>query len=265
MTRSSIARIVVLVFAALAASMAVARDALPRAVGRAFLDHGVPLNRVAVVVHEIGKPKPLFAYDAERPMSPASVMKLVTTFAALELLGRDYRWKTEAYLGGPMLDGTLKGDLIVKGYGDPKITIEQWQAFMTMLRANGLDAIDGDLALDRSYFSLPAHDPAAFDAEPLKPYNVGPDALLVNFKSVRLMFAPNEATGAVSIDTEPRLADVALGSAPLLAGDDCGDWHSSVGARFINGVDRASVAFAGRYPASCGDRDWWDALLDHTH
>src|SRR5207248_4628168 len=233
-TLSSIARIVLFVFAALAAPMAVARDALPRAVGRAFLDHGVPLNRVAIVVHEVGKPKPLFAYDAERPMNPASVMKLVTTFAALELLGRDYRWKTEAYLGGPMLDGALKGDLIVKGYGDPKITVEQWQAFMTMLRANGLDAIDGDLALDRSYFSLPAHDPAAFDAEPLKPYNVGPDPLLVNFKSVRLLFAPNETTGVVSIDTEPRLADVAVGSAPLLAGNDCGDWHSSVGARFVN-------------------------------
>ena len=265
MTRSSIARIVVFVLAVLAASTAVARDALPRGVGRAFLDHGVPLNRVAIVVQEVGKPKPLFAYDAERPMNPASVMKLVTTFAALEVLGPDYRWKTEAYLGGPMLDGTLKGDLIVKGYGDPKITVEQWQAFMTMLRANGLDAIDGDLALDRSYFSLPAHDPAAFDAEPLKPYNVGPDALLVNFKSVRLLFAPNETTGIVSVDSEPRLADVALGPAPSLADNDCGDWHSSVGARFVNGGDKASVAFAGRYPASCGDRDWWVALLDHPH
>src|SRR5437762_6819946 len=106
----SLARVAVLITAALAASTAVARDALPRAVGRAFLDHGVPLNRVAIVVHEIGKPKPLFAYDAERPMNPASVMKLVTTFAALEILGRDYRWKTEAYLGGPILNRMLKGD-----------------------------------------------------------------------------------------------------------------------------------------------------------
>jgi len=61
------------------------------------------------------------------------------------------------------------------------------------------------------------------------------------------------------------LADVALGPAPLLGGNDCGDWHSSVGARFVNDGDKASVAFAGRYPASCGDRDWWVALLDHPH
>src|SRR2546429_1482100 len=143
--RASLARIALIVATLAVASTSMARDVLPRAVGRAFLDHGVPLNRVAIVVHEIGKPKPLFAYDAERPMNPASVMKLVTTFAALEILGRDYRWKTEAYLGGPILNRTLKGDLILKGYGDPKITVEQWQLFMAALRANGLDAIDGDL------------------------------------------------------------------------------------------------------------------------
>ncbi|HSD00126.1 MAG TPA: D-alanyl-D-alanine carboxypeptidase/D-alanyl-D-alanine-endopeptidase [Casimicrobiaceae bacterium] len=262
---TKLARIIVLAIVALAAPVSSARDALPRAVGRAFLDHGVPLNRVAIVVQEVGKPKPLFAYDADRPMNPASVMKLVTTFAALEILGRDFRWKTEAYLGGPLLDRTLKGDLILKGYGDPKITVEQWQAFMTLLRANGLDAIDGDLVLDRSYFALPPHDPAAFDAEPLKPYNVGPDALLVNFKSVRLMFAPDEVTGTVSIDTEPRLDDVVLGPAPALAAIDCNDWRGSVAARFVNGGDKASIAFSGRYPASCGEREWWVALLDHPH
>ena len=70
-------------------------------------------------------------------MNPASVMKLVTTFAALELLGPDYRWKTDAYLGGPLDDGVLHGDLVLKGDGDPKITIEQWQAFMATLRAQG--------------------------------------------------------------------------------------------------------------------------------
>ena len=263
--RVSVARIAVLAATLIVASMSMARDVLPRAVGRAFLDHRVPLNRVAIVVQEIGKPKPLFAHDAERPMNPASVMKLVTTFAALEILGRDYRWKTEAYLGGPILNRTLKGDLILKGYGDPKITVEQWQAFMAALRANGLDAIDGDLVLDRSYFLLPIHDPASFDGEPLKPYNVGPDALLVNFKSVRLLFTPDAIAGTVSVNAEPRLDDVMLGPSPALDASDCGDWRSAVGATFVTTADRASVVFAGRFPANCGEREWWVALLDHPH
>ena len=152
---------------------------IPREVGRAFLDAGVPLNRVAVVVQEVDAPRPLFAYDPDRAMNPASVMKLVTTFVALELLGPDYRWRTEAYADGPLERGVLHGDLVLRGRGDPKITVEQWQAFMARLRTAGLDAIDGRLALDRTAFDLPAHDAAAFDGEPLKPYNVGPDALLV--------------------------------------------------------------------------------------
>jgi D-alanyl-D-alanine carboxypeptidase/D-alanyl-D-alanine-endopeptidase (penicillin-binding protein 4) len=246
-------------------SAVVARAELPRAVGRAFLDHGIPLNRVAIVVQEVGKPRPLFAYDADRPMNPASVMKLVTTFAALEILGRDYRWKTEAYLGGPLVSGVLAGDLILKGYGDPKITVEQWQAFMATLRAGGLDAIDGDLALDRSYFAVPAHDPALFDNEPLKPYNVGPDALLVNFKSVRLLFTPDVVSSAVTVSTEPRLPEVTVGPAPSLATSDCGDWRSSIGANFVNEGDKANIAFAGRYPANCGEHEWWVSLLDHSH
>ena len=70
-----------------------------RTIGRAFLDAGIPLNHVGIVVQETTKPRPLFEHDANRPRNPASVMKLVTTFAALDLLGPGYRWKTEAYLG----------------------------------------------------------------------------------------------------------------------------------------------------------------------
>src|SRR6476469_1581004 len=176
---------------ALALATPIAHGKLPREVGRAFLEAGIPLNHVGIVVQETTRPRPIFEHDASRARNPASVMKLVTTFAALDVLGPDYRWKTEAYLGGALVDGELHGDLLLKGYGDPKITVEQWQSFIAQLRAKGLDAVDGDLVLDRSRFALPPHDPGAFDHEPLKPYNVGPDALLVNFKSVKLTFAPD--------------------------------------------------------------------------
>ena len=121
-----------------------AHAALPRDVGRAFLDARVPLNHVGIIVQETTRARPLFAHDADRPRNPASVMKLVTTFAALDTLGPGFRWRTEAYLDGPLVNGELHGDLILKGYGDPKITIEQWQSFMAQLRNNGLASIDGD-------------------------------------------------------------------------------------------------------------------------
>jgi D-alanyl-D-alanine carboxypeptidase/D-alanyl-D-alanine-endopeptidase (penicillin-binding protein 4) len=198
-------------------------------------------------------------------MSAASVMKLVTTFAALELLGRDYRWKTEAYLDGPLADGALRGNLVLKGYGDPKITVEQWQAFMATLRAQGLAAVDGDLVLDRSHFAPGTHDPSEFDREPLKPYNVGPDALLVNFKAVKLSFAPTATGDATLVTALPSLGNVAVGPPPPLATGDCGDWRSTVGASFVDRGATAAASFGGRYPASCGERDWWLSLLDHPH
>jgi D-alanyl-D-alanine carboxypeptidase/D-alanyl-D-alanine-endopeptidase (penicillin-binding protein 4) len=238
---------------------------LPRPVDQAFVDAQVPLHSVALVVQEVGAAQPLFAHNPARPMNPASVMKLVTTFAALELLGRDYRWKTEAYLGGPLDGGVLRGDLIIKGYGDPTLTIEQWQAFMATLRAKGLDRVAGDLGVDRTWFKPARHDPAAFDKEPLKPYNVGPDALLVSFNSVRFVFAPNAAGDAVELRAEPPLAEVALGAPPRIGAGDCGDWRSAVGAKFVNRGASASASFAGSFAASCGERDWYVALLDHPH
>ncbi len=215
------------------------------------------------MVQETGALQPLFAHQPNKPQNPASVMKLVTTFAALELLGPDYRWKTEAYLDGPLVDGVLNGNLVLKGYGDPKITREQWQSFMATLRAKGLAAVTGDLVLDRDFFAPANHNAAGFDGEPLKPYNVGPDALLVNFKAVRFAFAPNAAGDAIDLVVEPPLAAIKVGDVPRIAPGDCGDWRSTVGATFVDRATSAQATFAGRYPAACGEREWWVSLLDH--
>ena len=249
---------------ALAVIAGSANAALPRLISRAFRDAGVPLNGVAIVVQEVSKRKALFTHQPRRPYNPASVMKLVTTFAALELLGPDYSWKTFAYLDGPLdAAGVLHGNLVLKGGGDPKITVERWQAFMAMLRGNGLAAIDGDLVLDRTFFAPGAHDPAAFDGEPLKPYNVGPDALLVNFKSVKFAFAPSPAADMTVETVEPALSAIAVGGPPPLAQANCGDWRTALGATFIDRGTHAEVSFAGHYMAACGEREWWVSLLDH--
>lgn len=237
--------------------------ALPRPVARAFLDQGIPLTAVSAYVQEIGRVRPVFTHQPQKAMNPASTMKLLTTFAGLELLGPEFHWRTEAYADGPLAGGVLDGNLVLKGYGDPKITIEQFQDLIAKLRAAGLSTIRGDLVLDRSYFATVEHDPAAFDGEPLKPYNVGPDALLVNFKSVRFVFTP--ADGAVDVRAEPALANVVIHGVPWLTQGDCGDWRGGLHAAFADRADRADAAFGGRYPLACGERDWYVALLDHPH
>jgi len=242
-----------------------AEAVLPRPVSRAFLDQRIPLNAVSAYVQEIGAVTPVFSHQPSKPMNPASTMKLLTTFAALSMLGPDYRWKTEAYADGRVVGGVLEGNLVLKGYGDPKITLEQFQELVTRLRATGLTSIRGDLVLDRTYFAAAPYDPAAFDAEPLRPYNVGPDALLVSFKSVRFIFTPNVDGERVDVRSEPNLGSVAIHGAPRLVAGDCGDWRSGLKAAFDNRGVTADATFGGRYPAACGERDWYVALLDHPH
>gem|GEM_PF-216234 len=241
--------------------------ALPEAWKDALHRVGVPESAVAVAVQEVGAEKPALMYRADELMSPASVMKVVTTTAALDLLGPDYRWKTEAYLDGTLAEGVLHGNLVLKGYGDPKITIEQWQALMQRLRQAGLAQVTGDLIVDRSLFSLPTYDPSAFDREPLKPYNVGPDALLVSFKAVRFEFAPpaSKKDKKAQITIEPPLAGVKIPALPPVSNRRCGDWLGGLKPKFNDKGSQAEVRFDGSYSGRCGASDVYVALLDVPH
>jgi len=241
-------RAVILLLSAWAAGALAA--GLPREVARAFAADEIPLSAVSTYVQEIGTPAPVFSLQATRPMNPASTMKLVTTFAALELLGPDYRWRTEVYADGRIAGDTLDGNLVLRGFGDPKITIEQFQSLVAALRATGLATIRGDLVLDRSFFAPAEHDRGAFDAQPFKPYNVGPDALLINFNSVRFVFAPSAAGDAIEVRSEPALANVALRGAPRAVAGECGDWRAALAASFVSRADAAEASFGGRYPAA---------------
>ena len=242
-----------------------ANAALPQPVARAFLAERIPLSAVGAYVQEIGATKPLFTQQPGKAMNPASTMKLVTTFAALELLGPNYQWITEAYADGPIADGVLDGNLVLKGRGDPKITVEQFNDFVAHIRATGLSSIRGDLVLDRTWFDPGPYDPGAFDGEPLRPYNVGPDALAVNFKSVRFIFAPNAAGDGVDVRVDPPIGRVTVQGSPRLVPGDCGDWHATLQADFADRGDSAQAVFRGRYAQACGEREWYVALLDHPH
>ncbi|TAN75868.1 MAG: D-alanyl-D-alanine carboxypeptidase/D-alanyl-D-alanine-endopeptidase, partial [Gallionella sp.] len=164
--------------------------ALPKPVRDELRRADIPLDSVGAVVQQTHVHRPIVEQNAMRAMNPASTMKLLTTFAALETLGPAYRWKTEAYLDGKLEGGVLYGNLVFKGYGDPGLTLEQFWLWLRELRQRGLREIRGDVILDRSFFEAINHDPAEFDNDPTRAYNVGPDALLLNFNALRLRLIP---------------------------------------------------------------------------
>src|SRR5579859_4543564 len=171
--------------AALFCHPATGGESLPTGVVAALRTAEIPPSSVSVVVRDAATGRLALGHNAAAAMNPASVMKLVTTYAGLDLLGPAYRWKTEVYAAGTRIGNTLRGELVLKGYGDPKLTFEDFWRMLLDLRGRGLRRIEGDLVLDRSYFAeREPYDTARFDDKPLRPYNVGPDALLLNFKSV---------------------------------------------------------------------------------
>lgn len=232
---------------------------LPKEVAEALKQSGIPQEAVAIEVREIGTPKSLISLHARQPMNPASTMKLLTTYAGLELLGPAYTWKTEAWLRGELKDGVLQGDLILKGYGNPKLTLEQFWLWLTELRARGLREISGDLVLDRSFFDLPPHDPSAFDNDPVRAYNVGPDALLLNFNTLRLRYLPDGNT--LKVITEPMLEELKLDNqlAPQPA-QNCDGWDDTLKIQ----ARGDSVILQGGYPSECGEREQNLSVMPHT-
>ena len=253
-----VSRVLLVFLLALKAALA---QSLPPAVELALKRAHIPLSAVAVYVQDVDGAKPLLAHNAAQAMNPASTMKLVTTYAALELLGPAYTWKTEAYAGGKLQGDVLQGDLILKGYGDPKLTMEHFWLLLRRLRALGLREIHGDLVQDRSYFEPAAYDPAQFDGEPLRAYNVGPDALLLNFKAVRFLFVPNADTGMVTVIAEPKPAGLEFSAAVRATDGACGDWRADITADLESNGRSAKANFAGSMPASCGERYWNASLL----
>ena len=126
---------------------------IPAPIAQLLAGAGIPDSSVGLYVHEIGAGKPLVTHASEKPLNPASTMKLVTTYAALELLGPAYTWSTEVYAAGPLRNEVLEGDLVIKGMGDPKLTLESFWLLLRNLRARGVREIRGDLILDRTYFA----------------------------------------------------------------------------------------------------------------
>ncbi|MFI4940479.1 MAG: D-alanyl-D-alanine carboxypeptidase/D-alanyl-D-alanine-endopeptidase [Burkholderiales bacterium] len=229
----------------------VARD-LPVSVGSALKRAGIPGKAVGIVVQEVNSRKALIAVNQHIAFSPASTMKLVTTDAALALLGPTFTWKTQAYASGNIAAGILHGDLIFKGGGDPKLVTENFWMFLRQIRARGIREIQGNVILDRSAFEQLPYDAGKFDGDPIKPYNAAPDALLLNYQALRFHFSPGAAGGMPTVAVDPPLAGYEIAT-PQPSNDECGDWQTKLGANF----NQNSVRFTGSYAAACGEKTWY--------
>jgi len=242
-----------LLLGGVAAGAEQAPEGLPAPVVKALKRHALPAQSVSVTVHEVGSAEPLVAHLADTPRNPASVMKLLTTLAALEELGPAYSWKTEAFATAPVRAGRLEGDLYLKGYGDPYLVIEHFWRFLRQLRVEGVEEIAGDLVIDQSYFEPMPEDPADFDGRPQRAYNVLPTALLVNFQAVNFRLVPDRKRVRVLADPWP--AQIELDNRLRLTRERCRGVARGVGVKPGRKGERELVVIQGSYAAACGEQE----------
>lgn len=232
---------------------------VPDAVAAGLKAANVPLSAVGIAVAPLSAVGLTLAVNESQPMNPASTMKLVTTLAGLELLGPQYQWRTDVLSAAPLKNGVLEGDLWLRGSGDPQLVIENLWLLVQRLRGAGVREIRGNLMLDRSAFEAAQHDPGAFDGEALRPYNAGPDALLLNYKAVSFHFLADPENKQARVFALPTLAGMLTPTTVRGSEGACNDWRARLGGDF---TDPLRPTFRGAYPLSCGDKVWHVSVLE---
>jgi D-alanyl-D-alanine carboxypeptidase/D-alanyl-D-alanine-endopeptidase (penicillin-binding protein 4) len=233
----------------IALSAQAADSDLPLRVQSALNARNVPHDSLSVYVRDLETGEVALEWLGDELRNPASSIKLLTTLVALDLLGPAYRWRTDVFIAGDLKDGKLDGDLTLKGYGDPFLVTERAWQLLRNIRLAGIREIKGDLLLDDSWFDVGDYDPAAFDRQPLRAYNVAPNALMMNFKVVRYLFEPDHADGSVDVTMDPLLDNLSVENQLGLTNGSCRGYQRGITVTTNQSVDE--VTFSGRFPDGC--------------
>ena len=237
-----------------------AKAELPAAVADALKRAGIPLGAVAVYVQAVDSTAPSISHNAAKITNPASVMKLVTTTAALDLLTPAYRWKTEVYKDGSVSNGILQGNLVIKGFGDPSFKAQEFWRMLMSLQQAGIKQINGDLIIDKAVFAKSVGDRHTFDDETWRAYNAEPSAFLVNGRNTSFKFIATDI--GVNVTQEFELPEVQVINNMKLRTGGCGEWRSNFGYTVKTQTYKSIVTFSGTFSPDCGERYLELSVLD---
>lgn len=213
----------------------------------------VSIENLSVYISDVNADQPMLSHNIDVARSPASTIKLVTTYAALKALGPNYTWSTEAWTRGDMRDGVLDGDLILKGYGDPFLVYERYWKFVNELRDRGLQQITGNIIIDESHYRLPEHDPKAFDGQSFRVYNAGVSPLMFNFQATRLWLKPpkSDIDEKVELALYPPSKSIVVDNQVKLVKGRCKRSH---GRPKLSWNPEGTLLVSGRFSRACKPR-----------
>ncbi|MCY0915776.1 D-alanyl-D-alanine carboxypeptidase/D-alanyl-D-alanine-endopeptidase [Massilia sp. H27-R4] len=240
-----------LALAVLLAFTQAASAQLPAPVSQLLFDANIPEDAMSALV--LRGDTALLSHQAERPLNPASTMKVLTTMVALDQLGPAFRGRTELRTGAMVSGDVLRGDLVLRGGADADFSGEALERMLQSLRNQGIRKIDGRLVLDRQLFNPARPDIGApqFDESPEAYTNVIPDALMVNKNMLELDL--RSTGGKVTVAAWPELDGVTISSAMTLVDADCGSWANGWKQPDVqrDRLGKITVLLKGSFPAFC--------------
>lgn len=140
------------------------------------------------------------AQNADRPFVPASVAKLPTAAFALDALGPAHRFETRIRATGKVVDGRVKGDLVLEGGGDPELDTKALAAIAAMLKKNGVTGIDGRFLADGTALpEVPVIEP---DQGEDASYNASVSGLNLNFNRVHVKWDARKGQNKLWVEAE---------------------------------------------------------------
>jgi D-alanyl-D-alanine carboxypeptidase/D-alanyl-D-alanine-endopeptidase (penicillin-binding protein 4) len=226
-----------------------AYDGPPQPVAKLLETYGIPQSAVSIEVREVNAEQSLLALNSDVPRNPASVIKILTTLAALELLGPTYQWNTHYLIDGKVKGNTLQGNLIMQGGGDPFLTVDRFWSHVLAIRERGIDHIEGNFIIDNTLFTVSPHDRSAFDGKALRLYNVGPDAALTNFSATRFVIEPR--AGGINVFADPPLANLVISNKLAPENGQCINRNSGWTMKLTRKDGQIHASFSGRYRPKC--------------
>lgn len=197
----------------------------------------------------------IYGFNARKKFNPASTVKLLTSYYALVNLGKSFRFKTEFFVQGEKKNDSFTGNFYMRGRGDPKLVYEDLQQIVLDIREKGFEQLNGKFIFDDSFFSEPDIDVSMFDGKKNKPYNVGPNATLVNFKAVELTV--KKINKKLDVSIHPPLADIKIKNNIRWLRGNCS--RNKISFREAEGT----LAVSGTFGTRCKRRRLYIGILSH--
>jgi D-alanyl-D-alanine carboxypeptidase/D-alanyl-D-alanine-endopeptidase (penicillin-binding protein 4) len=214
---------------------------------------GLPDDALAFTVQRVSDASVVADHGAQRPMQPASTLKLLTSLVALETLGPAFQGRSALLAAGEIRRGVLHGDLVLRGEADVDLDAGALERMLQSARLQGVREVRGDVLLDRTHFSPSRTDVglAPFDETPEFRYNFIPDALSLNMSLVHLSMASDARS--VRAAMSPALDGVSVAAAFTLVDRDCDDWEDGWVIPEVVAAPRGRlvIRLRGEFPRDC--------------